>query len=196
MALTRGFSHLRVLNIKKQRMKPVAVAVFFFVLVTCFGSESGFSAGNDGVIFTNHAPLDVDIQIGMRRDSNGVVTLEAYSLPYERDSSGKLYRRPHLLRSAKISSETFLQIVYTLESKKLRDISDGYPPAGLDGWTWEFQRVSGKSNLTYSFFTPEWNRDARGIQEVIALGRRFVQAAGLEDLFPRIKPAINEATGH
>ena len=150
-----------------------------FLLGGSINLSAAFEPSSDCIVFRNEIALDYPIEIGLRRETTGIVRVEAYRLKNVRESDGELRVHSEKLATETISDAQYRQIVEILENPLLRTIEGSFPPRGTDGWTWKIRRVSGKREIAYSFFCPEWRSEVPRIEIVVDLGMRFARAAKL-----------------
>ena len=156
----------------------IPITIVALVLAGCAPRSplTVFEPGGDAVVFTVRRIFIDSFQIGLRRTAGGVIELEAYRLGY----SGGVNGRTELLSRTTLDSAAYAEIVAYVDGAALEALHAEFPPPGADGWTWELSRMDGARHTLKTFWCPEHHRYLRGSKELLSLGERLVQLAGIE----------------
>ena len=161
------------------------IAAILFSLAFGYGLAAEIPPQGEAIEFRFEPSFRDGILVWMARTPNGKVHCSAYKLPIADDGGIASHSKvpPKLLKEAVVSSADFDALVSALEGRELRIAAEA-DSSGLDGTAWTFLRKAGGRQINLRFWTPERNLRS----PALALGRRFVALAQIQDAFPKEEP--------
>lgn len=83
-----------------------------------------------------------------------------------------------------VSLSFYDEVVTALHSPEFKEISQRYPNNRADGYSWEFTHRRGPQNLSYHFWIPREWAEKYSAHQVVLLGQRLMNEAGIESNQP------------
>jgi hypothetical protein len=121
--------------------------------------------------------------VWMAKTVSGEIKCAVYSISVS-DNEGSGSQEPRLIRNAQVTPQVYEGLSTAFEEPSFRLAAEETPRGGMDGTNWVFRKKKGSRRLEYVFWTPEGRPAFRSSAKAMALGERFVEAAGLKGLLP------------